>query len=137
MKEMIMRKPSSLRNRKTNYKNLIVWKLGYNLVLDFYAIAQSLPDYERRNIADQMRRAATSLPLNIAEGASSSFKKVFFSQLNYAYGSAKELEVLLMLCKDFNYITTEKFTELYEKLDKFRCHVYRLMEKIEKELSVR
>lgn len=132
-----MRKPVTSRNRKTNYKNLIVWKLAYNLVLDFYDIAESLPEYEERNIADQMRRASTSLPLNIAEGASSSFKKVFFSQLNYAYGSAKELEVLLMLCRDRKYISSEQFLELNEKLDKFRCYTYRLMMRIEKELLYR
>ena len=130
----IFNKPAPIHNRRYNYQNLIVWKLAYNLVLDFYEIINALPDYESKNIADQMRRALTSMPLNIAEGGSSRYKRVFYNHLNYAYSSAKELEVLLMLCHDLKYIDGEHFNKLFDKLEKFKCCTYNLMAKIEQEI---
>jgi len=132
---IIFKKPATIPNKRSNYKNLIVWELAYSLVLRFYGIIDLLPDHESKNIADQMRRAITSLPLNIAEGASSRYKKVFCNHLNYAYGSAREVDVLLMLCHDLNYISLQTFDELNEELEKFKCHIFKLIVKIEKELS--
>ena len=129
------KKPATIRNKKTNYKTLIIWKLAHSLVPEIYQIANSLPDYESKNITDQMRRSAVSITLNIAEGASSPFKKIFYSQLNYAYCSAKELEVLIMLCRNLKYIDNNTFSDLYEKLDKLKCHLYKFIIKIERELD--
>lgn len=122
-------------NRPTNYKNLEVWKLAYDLVLDVYPLIKSFPKYEDNNISDQLRRAVTGLPLNIAEGASSKFKKVFFSQLNYAFCSSKEVEVLLMLSRDLKYINNDDFFRIYHKLERFKKRTYRLMDKLEEELN--
>ncbi|MBT4540414.1 four helix bundle protein [Candidatus Woesearchaeota archaeon] len=135
MGQIVTKKRSgTIHNRNTNYKNLEIWKIAYNLVLELYPLANSLPDYEERNMSDQLRRAVTSLPLNIAEGASSKFKRTFYSQLNYAYCSSKEVEVILMLCRDLNYVNNEKFYLFYNQLERFKKRTYRLMEKIEKEL---
>jgi four helix bundle protein len=129
------RKSKTQFNRPTNYKNLEVWKLAYSLVLDVYPLIEYFPRYEDNNISDQLRRAITGLPLNIAEGASSKFKKIFFSQLNYAYCSSKEVEVLLMLCRDLKYINNNDFFRIYNKLDRFKSRTYKLMEKLDEEMN--
>ena len=50
----------------TNFHNLDVWKIGYELVLDFYNITEKFPESEKNNIISQIKRAAVSIPLNIA-----------------------------------------------------------------------
>ena len=72
------------------------------------------------------------MPLCLAEWF---LTKTFYNQLNYAYASANEVEVLLMLCRDFKYVNSKMFAELYESLDKFKAHIYKFMLKIERELS--
>ncbi|MFH1438957.1 MAG: four helix bundle protein [Candidatus Woesearchaeota archaeon] len=134
-KTIIFKKPAALLNRRTNYKKLEIWGIAYKLVQDLYPIIDRLPDYEEKNIADQMRRAVTSLPLNIAEGASSRFLKVFNNHLNYAYGSAKELGVLLLLCKNFNYINSDEFEDFYDRLDKLRAKTYKFIKNKESEIA--
>ena len=81
MEKIVFIKPKPVKNHITNYKNLIVWRRAYQLVLDLYPLIEKLPESETNNIADQIRMAVTSLPLNIAEGASSGFRKVFYNHL--------------------------------------------------------
>ncbi len=117
-----------------NYKHLKVWNLSYELLLDIYKIINQLPESEDKNIKDQLRRAATSIPLNIAEGCSSRSNKVFLNHLNYAYGSAKESEVLLLLSKDLNYITCDNYHFILLKLDTLKSQLYNLMKSVENEI---
>ena len=115
-----------------NFKNLEVWKLSYDLTLDIYKILEKFPDSERDNINSQIKRAATSIPLNITEGCSRHSKKAFLQFLMYAYGSAKELEVLLMLSKDLNYISKDEFDDTYEKIDKLSRKLFVFLNNVEK-----
>ncbi|MBS3064299.1 MAG: four helix bundle protein [DPANN group archaeon] len=101
-----------------NFKRLEVWNLGYDLVLDFYKLIEKFPEYEKDNLISQIRRASTSIPLNIAEGCSRQSKKSFLQFFIYAYGSCKELTVLLMLSRDFKYISEEVYEDMDEKVDK-------------------
>ncbi len=135
MEKIVFIKPKPIKNQITNYKNLIVWRRAYQLVLDFYPLIEKLPESETNNIADQIRRAVTSLPLNIAEGASSGFRKVFYNHLNYAYGSAKELDVLLMLLRDLKYIDADTYKQRDYDLETFRKQVYKLIKVLEKDLE--
>ena len=110
-----------------NFKDLQIWKLGYELNVDMYKVLAVLPKSELKNIVDQLRRAATSIPLNIAEGCRSQSDKVFFNHLNYAYMSSAEVEVLLMMCCEFGYIGELEFKELWRKIDLFNAKLYSFM----------
>ncbi|HIH42366.1 TPA: four helix bundle protein [Candidatus Woesearchaeota archaeon] len=117
-----------------DFKNLQIWQLSYQFVLDCYRLLNKLPENEERNIKDQLRRAATSITLNIAEGCSYRSNKAFLNHLNYAYGSAKECDVLLLLCKDLKYISYDEFHQIAAALDKLKSFLYRFMLSVQKEI---
>ena len=108
----------------TNFHNLEVWQIGYELVLDFYKITEKFPDSEKNNIISQIKRAAVSIPLNIAVGSTRSTSRAYSQFLNYSYGSIKELEVLIMLSRDLKYIDDEEYRMFFEKLDKLSRKLY-------------
>lgn len=114
----------------TDYKKLEIWHTAYTLSLDIYEITKSFPEDERNNIVSQLRRAAVSLPVNIAEGASSRYDKNFLSQLSTAFASAKEIENLLMLSRDLGYICLERYSALSESVDKLNSGMYSMMDYI-------
>ena len=99
------------------FKNLVVWRLAYNFTLKIYKVVEPFPAYEDGNIKSQLRRAATSLPLNISEGSGANSAKMFMTYLIFAYRSTKELETLLLLSKDLGYLTREKFEEVLGELN--------------------
>ncbi|MDD5649466.1 MAG: four helix bundle protein [Candidatus Nanoarchaeia archaeon] len=116
-----------------NYKNLEIWNLSYELVLDIYKILKKFPEHESDNLISQTKRAATSIPLNIAEGCTRFSKKSFLQFLNYAYGSARELEVLILLAKDLKYISIEEYNNVNDKLDLLSRKLFVFTNKVEKE----
>src|SRR3989344_7620322 len=116
-----------------NYKELEIWKLSYNLALKFYKITEKFPEHENNNLISHIRRASTSVPLNIAEGCSRRTKQSFLQFMTYAYGSLKELEVLLDLSKDLGYINKENYEELKEDLDKSSRKTFTFMSFVNKE----
>lgn len=75
-----------------SFKDLIVWQKAYRLVLEIYKITKDFPKYEMYGLAQQMRRAAVSIPSNIAEGYGRKHKAEYRQFLPVAYGSLLELE---------------------------------------------
>lgn len=114
-----------------NFKKLEVWNLSYDLVLDFYKIIDKFPESEKDNLISQIRRASTGIPLNIAEGCSRQSKKSFLQFFIYAYGSCKELDVLLMLSRDLKYISPEIYNNMNEKLDKLTRKLFLFLKEVE------
>src|SRR3989338_1545092 len=113
------------------YKNMEIFQLSYSLALDIHKLLDKFPEEQKENMTSQMRRAATSIPLNIAEGSVKKSHREFLNFLSYAYGSAKELDVLLSMSKDLEYITKEDYELLFERLDMLRIKLFRFMENIE------
>lgn len=101
------------------YQKLEVWKSAYNFVLKVYNAVEKFPSFEDNNITSQLRRAATCLPLNIAEGSGARSPKIFLNYLIFAYRSSREIETLLMLARDLKYFDEQKFTELNGDLQNF------------------
>jgi len=116
-----------------NFHNLEIWKISYILALDLYKVTENFPEGEKVNLIQQIRRACVSIPLNIVEGCSRFSKKAFLQFISYSYGSCRELEVLLMLSKDLNYITLDEYKILNEKLDMLSRKIYTFMASINKE----
>ena len=86
------------------------------LVKDIYRLTGSFPQQENYALASQMRRAAISVPSNIAEGAGRTGDKEFLKFLSVARGSLSELETQLIIAKELSYLTDD--TEITARVDK-------------------
>jgi len=87
------------------YNDLIVWQKSMDLVVEVYKISGLLPNAEIYALSDQMKRAAVSIPSNIAEGQERSTTKDFVKFLYIAKGSKAELETQLSLCVRLEFLT--------------------------------
>ena len=90
-----------------NYRDLLVWKKGIELAQSVYQAAKRLPKEELYGLSDQMRRAAVSIPSNIAEGCARGSDREFARFLSIAQGSIAELETQIILCRNFNFFDEE------------------------------
>lgn len=86
-------------NAQSSYKDLIVWQKSMQLVCGIYGKTKLLPADERFGLVSQMRRAAVSIPSNIAEGRKRKSSNDFAQFLHIADGSAAELETQMLLCE--------------------------------------
>jgi len=94
--------------RLQSYKDLIVWQKGIALVKEVYALTRGFPAEEKFGLVSQMRRAAVSVPSNIAEGQARHTTKEFVQFLSHAEGSVAELETQLILGTELGYCTPER-----------------------------
>ena len=90
-----------------NYKDLIVWQKAMDLSVEIYKLVKKLPKEETYSLSDQMRRAAISIPSNIAEGKSRASQKEFSYFLSIAQGSRSELETQIQLCERIGYLNAD------------------------------
>lgn len=97
------------------HKDLDIWKLGIELVVEVYKLTDNFPKEEIYGLTAQMRRCAVSVPSNIAEGAARNSKKEYLKFLYISLGSLSELETQLIIAQRLNYLENSKF-EILEKL---------------------
>ena len=95
-----------------DFKKLRVWREAREFVLLSNKAIKRLPDHEKYVLADQWRRAAYSVPLNIAEGTGRKGPREFCRYLGFALGSLHELEAILELIEGLEYITPPEIAEL-------------------------
>ena len=111
-----------------SYKELIVWQKSFELTKSIYNLTKQFPKEETYGMVSQMRRAAISIPSNIAEGYSrnkSVKDKINF--LNDALGSNEEMLFNLEFMKDANLISQKDFQEFYEEYTICGKQLYRLI----------
>lgn len=113
-----------------NFKKYDIWQLSHKLTLDIYDITSAFPKEELYGLTSQIRRACSSIPTNISEGCGRNSEKEFNQFLNIALGSANETEYLIILSKDLNYISSEKFNELENQVNIIKSKIYKLKEKL-------
>ncbi len=94
------------------FEKLDVWKLSLNFSLNIYAITNGFPDSEKFVLTSQLRRAAVSVPTNIAEGLSRDSYKDQARFSTIAYGSLMECLNLLIIANKLNYVMTNKYQDL-------------------------
>ena len=87
------------------YEDLVVWQKAMDMVAEVYKLAGLLPSEENGVLSNQMRRAAVSIPSNIAEGQERNTTKDFIKFLYIAKGSKGELETQLLICVRLQYLT--------------------------------
>ena len=90
-----------------SYQDLIVWQKAMEMTAEVYCLVMKLPTSELHSLSNQMRRAAVSIPSNIAEGQARNSTKEFIHFLAIARGSKAELETQLLLCVKIGYLKNE------------------------------
>lgn len=91
-----------------NYKNFQVWQKSHQLTLDVYKVVRNFPKEEMFGLTSQMKRASSSIPMNIAEGCGRNSNRDFARFLIISFGSANELEYQIILSIDLNFISFEQ-----------------------------
>lgn len=99
---------------KSDYKELKIWQKGMDLVILIYTITKTFPKEERYCLVDQLRRAAVSVPSNIAEGHGRGTDKEFIKFLHISRGSLHEMETQIEICFRLNYIDYQIYLEVSE-----------------------
>jgi len=92
----------------SDFRDLIVWQKSLDLVEEIYYLSKLLPKDETYGLINQIRRAATSIPSNIAEGNARQASKDYSRFLNIARGSKAEVETQLEICIRVNYLTRDQ-----------------------------
>lgn len=102
---LVLEKGAGLNDREKakHYKELLVWQKGMSLAMGVYGLTAKFPTDERFGLVSQMRRAAISVPSNIAEGQARHGTREFLQFLSHASGSLAELETQLLLSVDMKY----------------------------------
>ena len=96
------------------HKNLEVWKDSMDLVEDVYKSTRNFPNDEKYVLVPQIRRAAISIPFNIAEGYARNSTKELIHFLYISLGSLSELETQYIISKRLNYTLSDSITEMIE-----------------------
>ena len=116
-----------------DYHNLAMWQRSHQLTLDIYRITrEQFPKEELFGQTNQIRRAAASIPTNIAEGCGRNSRAELAQFLNIAAGSASEVEYEILLAKDTGYITFEQYEHLSKEIREIRSMIKRYMEQLRK-----
>ena len=125
-----------MENKIKSYQDLIVWQKSVLLVTDIYTITKTFPQDERFGITSQLNRAAVSIPTNIAEGWGRETSKNYLQFLRISRGSIMEVQTLLIISKNLNYISEEKFDILRNKTEEVGKILQGLIKSINEKISL-
>jgi four helix bundle protein len=99
-----------------SYRDLVVWQNAMQIVEETYILIRKLPKEEKYALSDQMRRAAVSIPSNIAEGQARRTTKDFIKFLSIARGSIAELETQYLICVRLGYLNDSQIISVMNML---------------------
>lgn len=111
---------------KKGYESLIVWQKAMELVTEIYLLTEKFPKTELYGLVSQMRRAAVSIPSNIAEGSRRKGKKETQQFFLVAFGSGAELETQLKIARNLQFVSEEECS----KTDALLEEVMKILNKI-------
>ena len=113
-----------------DFKELKIWKRSHKLTIDIYRATQKFPKEELYGLTSQIRRAASSIPTNIAEGCGRRTNAELANFLNIASGSASEVEYELLLAKDMDYIDDVQYQLFANEVREIRSMLSAYMTKV-------
>jgi four helix bundle protein len=119
--------------KSRSYQDLQAWKAAINLVKEIYKVTERFPSSETYGLSSQIRRAAVSIPSNIAEGQGRNSSKEFKQFLSVSLGSLAELETQLIIAKEINYLGKEELNPLLLALD----HIRKMVRALSNSLSLK
>ena len=117
------------------HKDLRVWQQSIEMVTSIYLMTKAFPKDELFGLVSQMRRAAVSVPSNIAEGYARGTDREKLHFLRISSGSMSEIETQLMLSLNLGYVSQEAFDELSEKVTSLWKQLNALVSSLKKRLS--
>ena len=108
------------------FRDLRVWKDGMDLVEQVYRLTRDFPKQELYGLTNQLRRAAVSVPSNIAEGQARTHVKEYLQFLSTAKGSLAEVQTQLEIAARLEYLTPKQLEEVLQKADALSKQIYAL-----------
>jgi four helix bundle protein len=117
-----------------NYRDLNAWQKAMDLVVLVYELTKEFPDDERFGLTSQLRRAAVSIPSNIAEGQGRDSDREFARFLSIAHGSLREAETQLLICERLEYIDSKRITAALERAAEVGRLITGLIKAIDRDL---
>jgi four helix bundle protein len=115
------------------FTDLEVWKLGHQLTLAVYQLTRKFPKEERYGLTSQLRRASSSVPINIAEGSKRIGNRDYARFLNVSEGSLVETEYELMLARDLGYASSVEIDPVLTTCTLLARKLHALRSKVEKQ----
>lgn len=119
-----------MENKINSYRDLLVWQKGLELAYLLYEITRSFPQEEKFGLTSQIRRAAVSIPSNIAEGQARYGKKEFIRYLYIAKGSLAELDTQCLIARELGYVEEPQIKPILLQIDELQRMLYSLIEKL-------
>lgn len=113
-----------------NYKELKVWEKAHHFTVEIYRATKLCPKEEIYGLTSQLRRAASSIAANIAEGCGKNTKKDFANFLNISPGSSNEAEYFILLAKDLNYLSITDYEILIKLINEIKAMLIALIAKV-------
>jgi carbamoyl-phosphate synthase large subunit len=113
-----------------HYKELLIWQKGMVLAKLVYKLTSRFPPQERFGLTSQLRRAAVSVPSNIAEGQARQGTKEFLQFLSHAEGSLAEVETQILLSLELCFASREDATPSLQEIDELQKMIHSLKRKL-------
>lgn len=117
-----------------SFRDLIVWQRSRLLVKAIYQLTKHFPADEKFGLTMQLRRAAISIPSNIAEGFTRHGTKDYISFISVALGSAAEVETQLTLAEDLEYVTQHKVHPVLREVDELQKMLHKMRKSLQAKL---
>jgi four helix bundle protein len=125
-----------MNNKISSYKDLIVWQKSIDLVTDVYLLTKAFPTEEKFGIVNQLNRSVVSIPSNIAEGWGRESSKNYLQFLRISRGSLMEVETLLLISKNLEYINEVKFKTISDKIEETGKILQGLIKSIQQKIKI-
>ena len=116
------------------YRDLDAWNVAMELAVEAYELATKLPSIERYELSSQIRRAATSVPANIAEGHASGRNGLFLRHMSIALGSLGELDTHFEVARRVQLLTEVKVAVMHEHIARTRQLLHGLRRRLRRKL---
>ncbi|CAM4041270.1 four helix bundle protein [Flavobacterium antarcticum] len=113
-----------------NYKELEIWKASLTICTPIYRLTKTFPDDEKFGLISQIRRAAVSVPSNIAEGSSRNSDKDFVRFLEYSLGSCREIETQILIAQDLEYASPDTVAVLLKEIYRIMVMINNFIKKL-------
>jgi four helix bundle protein len=113
-----------------DYKKLIVWEKAHNFTVKIYELLKVFPKEEIFGLTSQLKRAAISIPANIAEGTGRSSNTDFARFLNISLGPLNEVSYYILLAKDLHYITENNYMQYDMELNELKAMLLIFLKKV-------
>ena len=122
--------PKSTRTPITSYRDLDVWQLSMDIVIEIYRVTRAFPAEEKFGLTAQLRRAAVAIPSNIAEGHNRLGAAEFRRFVSIARGSVAEVETQLAVAVALGFLSADKITTLASQLDRLSKMLFGLYRRL-------